>query len=52
MLFRSFDPQVATALRQFIYGSGNSLEPGVAFAKFRGRAPQVEPMLRKKGLVE
>lgn len=48
----AFDPQVATALRQFIYGSGNSLEPSVAFAKFRGRAPQVEPMLRKKGLVE
>jgi Zn-dependent oligopeptidase len=28
------------------------LEPGVAFANFRGRAPKVEPMLRKKGLIE
>ncbi|NBU89248.1 MAG: peptidase M3, partial [Betaproteobacteria bacterium] len=48
----AFDPQVAAALRKFIYGSGNSLEPGVAFANFRGRAPKVEPMLRKKGLIE
>lgn len=47
-----FDAQVAQSLRQFIYGSGNSVEPGAAFAAFRGRAPQVEPMLRKKGLLE
>jgi peptidyl-dipeptidase Dcp len=42
---------VAQALRRFIYASGNSLEPGAAFASFRGRGPQVEPMLRKKGLL-
>ena len=47
-----FDPEVAAALRRFIYGSGNTLEPGFAFASFRGRAPQVEPMLLKKGLLE
>jgi peptidyl-dipeptidase Dcp len=47
-----FDEQVAAALRRFIYGSGNTLEPGLAFASFRGRAPQVEPMLVKKGLME
>jgi peptidyl-dipeptidase Dcp len=47
-----FDEQVAAALRRFIYGSGNTLEPGQAFAAFRGRAPRVEPMLMKKGLVE
>jgi len=46
-----FDPQVAQALQRFIYGSGNSLEPRAAFAAFRGRAAQVEPMLRKKGLI-
>ncbi len=46
-----FDPQVAATLRRCIYGSGNSLEPGVAYAAFRGRAPQVEPLLRKRGLV-
>jgi peptidyl-dipeptidase Dcp len=46
-----FDLQVAQALQRFIYGSGNSLEPRAAFAAFRGRAAQVEPMLRKKGLI-
>jgi peptidyl-dipeptidase Dcp len=46
-----FDRQVAQALQRFIYGSGNSLEPRAAFAAFRGRAAQVEPMLRKKGLM-
>jgi peptidyl-dipeptidase Dcp len=46
-----FDPQVAQALQRFIYGSGNSLEPRAAFAAFRGRSAQVEPMLRKKGLI-
>ncbi|HEY6133752.1 MAG TPA: M3 family metallopeptidase [Rubrivivax sp.] len=47
-----FDPQVAQALRRFIYASGDTLEPGAAYASFRGRAAQVGPMLRKKGLVE
>jgi peptidyl-dipeptidase Dcp len=46
-----FDPRVAAALRRFIYASGNSLEPGAAYAAFRGRAPKVEPLLRKRGLV-
>jgi peptidyl-dipeptidase Dcp len=46
-----FNPQVAQALQRFIYGSGNSLEPRAAFVAFRGRAAQVEPMLRKKGLI-
>ena len=46
-----FDGRVADSLRRFIYGSGNTLEPGLAFASFRGRAPQVEPMLRKRGLL-
>jgi peptidyl-dipeptidase Dcp len=47
-----FDPQVAQALRRFIYSSGNSLPPALAFERFRGRAPQVDPMLRKRGLLE
>jgi len=46
-----FDAQVAAALRRYIYASGNSLEPGAAYAAFRGRAPKVEPLLRKRGLV-
>jgi peptidyl-dipeptidase Dcp len=46
-----FDPQVAARLRQFIYASGNSLEPAAAYRAFRGRAPTVRPMLEKRGLV-
>jgi peptidyl-dipeptidase Dcp len=47
-----FDPVVAQRLKQFIYSSGNSLEPSEAYRAFRGRAPTVAPMLRKKGLFE
>jgi len=46
-----FDAAVAARLRRFIYGSGNSIEPGEAFRAFRGRAPVALPMLRKRGLV-
>jgi peptidyl-dipeptidase Dcp len=47
-----FAPQVAQALHRYIYASGNSLEPGAAFAAFRGRAPTVQPLLKKRGLLE
>jgi peptidyl-dipeptidase Dcp len=47
-----FDATTAARLRRFIYASGNSIEPSEAFRAFRGRAPRVEPMLKKKGLIE
>jgi peptidyl-dipeptidase Dcp len=47
-----FDARVAQALLRCIYASGNSLEPGAAYAAFRGRAPKVEPLLRKRGLID
>jgi peptidyl-dipeptidase Dcp len=47
-----FDPTVAERLRRYVYASGNSIEPGAAYAAFRGRGPQVEPLLRKRGLLE
>ncbi len=46
-----FDPEVARRLRQFIYSSGNSMEPSAAYRAFRGRAATVEPMLRQRGLL-
>ena len=46
-----FDAQVAQWLRQCIYSTGNSIEPGAAFRAFRGRDPVIEPLLRQKGLV-
>lgn len=47
-----FDANVAQKLHRFIYSSGNSLEPSKAFESFRGRGPTIEPMLRKRGLLE
>lgn len=46
-----FDPVLAARLRRHIYAVGNSVEPGAAYAAFRGRAPVVEPLLRKRGLL-
>lgn len=47
-----FDAQVASRLKQWIYSSGNSVEPGEAYAAFRGRPPRVEALLEKRGLIE
>ncbi len=46
-----FDPKVAQALLRCIYATGNSVEPGAAFAAFRGRAPTVQPLLKQRGLL-
>ncbi|MDP1902108.1 MAG: M3 family metallopeptidase [Rubrivivax sp.] len=45
-----FDADVAERLKRHIYAAGNSVEPGAAYAAFRGRAPRVEPLLDKRGL--
>jgi peptidyl-dipeptidase Dcp len=47
-----FDPVVAGKLLRHVYATGNSVEPGAAFAAFRGRPPRVQPLLEKKGLLE
>ena len=47
-----FDPAVAARLKRFVYASGNSMEPAEAYVAFRGRAPTVLPMLKKKGLLQ
>lgn len=46
-----FDPALAQRLQRWIYASGNSVEPSLAFRAFRGREPTVEPMLRRRGLI-
>jgi len=47
----AFDSATAQRLRKFIYSSGNTMEPTEAYRAFRGRAPTVTPMLKKKGLL-
>jgi peptidyl-dipeptidase Dcp len=46
-----FDAATAQRLLASIYSAGNKQEPAAAFRAFRGRDPQVEPMLEKRGLL-
>lgn len=47
-----FDKATAARVRKYIYSSGNSQPPEEAYRAFRGRDPVVEPMLKKKGLLQ
>ncbi len=47
-----FDADVAQRLLRHVYAAGNSVEPGAAFLAFRGREPRVEPLLKKRGLLQ
>ncbi|MES2951530.1 MAG: M3 family metallopeptidase [Pseudomonadota bacterium] len=47
-----FDAATAERLLRTIYSSGNRQNPADAYRAFRGRDPQVQPMLKKRGLLE
>jgi peptidyl-dipeptidase Dcp len=47
-----FDAGVAGRLQRHIYSAGDSVEPGATYVAFRGRAAQIEPMLKKRGLLQ
>ena len=47
-----FDRATAERLKQCIYSSGDSQEPGAAYRAFRGRDARIEPMLRDRGLID
>jgi peptidyl-dipeptidase Dcp len=47
-----FDESTAKRLLKFIYSSGGTMHPMRAYEAFRGRAPTITPMLKKKGLVD
>ncbi len=47
----AFDAATSQRLLRHVYSAGNSQEPAQAFRDFRGRDPQIEPMLRKRGLL-
>ncbi|MCW2274192.1 peptidase M3 [Rhodoblastus acidophilus] len=46
-----FDRETAKKLRDYVYSAGNRRDPNAAYAAFRGRGPDVEALLRKKGFV-
>jgi peptidyl-dipeptidase Dcp len=47
-----FDAAVAAKLKRHVYAAGNSVEPGATYGAFRGRPPTVQPLLKKRGLLE
>ncbi len=48
----SFDAATAKRLHDFVYSAGDSIEPADGYRAFRGRDASVEPMLKKRGLIE
>jgi peptidyl-dipeptidase Dcp len=47
-----FDPTVAKRLHDDIYASGGSRDPEDAYVAFRGREPEPDALLRRRGLLE
>jgi peptidyl-dipeptidase Dcp len=47
-----FDPATAKRLHDDIYSSGGSRDPAEAYAAFRGRQPEADALLRRRGLIE
>jgi peptidyl-dipeptidase Dcp len=47
-----FDPQTAKRLHDDIYSSGGSRDPQEAYVAFRGREPEADALLRRRGLLE
>jgi peptidyl-dipeptidase Dcp len=45
-----FDPATARSFRTNILEKGGSEDPLDLYRRFRGRAPSVEPLLKKRGL--
>jgi peptidyl-dipeptidase Dcp len=47
-----FDPETAKRLHDDIYSSGGSRDPQEAYVAFRGREPEADALLRRRGLLE
>jgi peptidyl-dipeptidase Dcp len=45
-----FDPETARRLHDHIYSAGNRQDPAEAYTAFRGRMPDVQALLEKRGL--
>ncbi|HEU0012775.1 MAG TPA: M3 family metallopeptidase [Longimicrobium sp.] len=44
-----YDADVARRLRENIFSIGNTIDPAEGYRRFRGRDPQVEALMRKRG---
>ncbi|MGJ4967414.1 MULTISPECIES: M3 family metallopeptidase [unclassified Bradyrhizobium] len=47
-----FDPAVAKRLHDNVYASGGSVDPEAAYIAFRGREPEPDALLRRRGLLD
>jgi len=47
-----FDPATAQRLREFVLSAGYLRDPADAYQRFRGRAPEPQALLRRRGLLE
>jgi peptidyl-dipeptidase Dcp len=47
-----FDPDVAKRLHDDIYSAGGSVDPEKAYIAFRGREPEPDALLRRRGLLQ
>jgi peptidyl-dipeptidase Dcp len=47
-----FDPATAKRLLDNIYASGGSVDPEAAYIAFRGREPEPDALLRRRGLLD
>ncbi|WP_062210443.1 M3 family metallopeptidase [Aureimonas sp. AU12] len=45
----AFDPATAARLRENVYAAGNSADPARLYEAFRGRGPDPQAMMRKRG---
>jgi peptidyl-dipeptidase Dcp len=45
-----FNPELAAKLKRYIYSSGGTIEPAEAYIAFRGRLPDADALLKKRGL--
>jgi peptidyl-dipeptidase Dcp len=44
-----YDKKVAARLTKYIFSVGNTVDPAEAYRNFRGRDPQVEALMKKRG---
>jgi len=46
-----YDAKVAARLRKNIFSVGNTVDPAAGYREFRGRDPQIEALMRKRGFM-
>ncbi len=47
-----FDPATAKRLHDFVYAAGGARDPAEAYRSFRGRLPNADALLRKRGFAD